>query len=97
MRNAAGYTWRMTIQIAVKVPDEVMRRVDELVAKGEYESRSEAVRAGLSLVTSAARRREIDRAFAYGFARVPDSAAEIADAHRQGVESIEDEPWEKWW
>jgi len=39
----------------------------------------------------------IDRTFAEGFTRHPGSDEDIRRTTRLAVESIEDEPWEKWW
>lgn len=64
---------------------------------GAFSSRSEAVRAGLALVLAQDRVRAIDRAFAEGYALVPDSEADLAVAGRLAVEAINDEPWEPWW
>lgn len=87
----------MTTQIAVKLPDATVDEVDRLVSGGAFTSRSEAVRAGLALVLAQSRAEEIDRAFAAGFARVPDSEADLAVAGRLAEEAINDEIWEPWW
>jgi Arc/MetJ-type ribon-helix-helix transcriptional regulator len=92
-----GYTLCMTTQIAVKLPDELVAAIDALVADGQYASRSEAFRVGVEALVADARRRRIDEAFARGFARIPDSPDEIAEANRLGLEAINEEPWEKWW
>lgn len=87
----------MTTQIAVKLPDRLVAEVDRLVADGSFASRSDAVRRGLETLVGAAERQRIDRAFAEGFRRHPESDDEIADATRLAVEAIDDEPWERWW
>lgn len=87
----------MTTQIAVKLPDATVAELDRLVSGGAFSSRSEAVRAGLALVLAQDRAQAIDRAFAEGFARVPDSDADLAVAGRLAQEAINDEPWEPWW
>ena len=87
----------MTTQIAVKLPDEVVHAIDHLVTTGRFASRSDAVRRGLDHVVREANAERIDRAFADGFARFPEHPEELADAERLAIESIEDEPWEKWW
>lgn len=92
-----GILQGMPKQIAVKLPDEMLEAVDDLVAAGRFSSRSSAVRAGLSIVVSQAERDAIDRAFAEGFRRHPDTPGELADARRLAVDAIEDEPWERWW
>ena len=39
----------------------------------------------------------LDRAFTDGYARHPDSDADLRGATTLAIDSIEDEPWEKWW
>lgn len=87
----------MTTQIAVKLDDRVVVELDQLVAQGRFDSRSAAVRAGLAAILEGERRRRIDDGFREGYARSPDTPAELADAERLAAEAIEDEPWEPWW
>lgn len=87
----------MTKQIAVKVPQELVESVDELVAGGHFDSRSHAVRAGLEAAVAARRHQQLDRRYRDVFARSPETAGEVAEAKRLAVDAIEDEPWERWW
>lgn len=87
----------MTTQIAVKLPEALLESVDDLVRRGRVKNRSAAVRAGLELLSQTEREAAIDRAFADGVRRHPDSESDIEGARRLAVESIEDEPWEPWW
>lgn len=87
----------MTVQIAVKLPDDLVQALDELVAAGAFESRSSAVRQGVAAVVAAQRRQEIDRAYEAGYARGPETEEELREAARLAVESINDEPWDRWW
>lgn len=84
-------------QIAVKLPEHLVAAVDQLVADGAFASRSAAVRRGLEDMVDRQRRSRIDREFAEGFRRSPDTAQELADATRLAVGAIDDEPWVKWW
>jgi len=43
------------------------------------------------------RREDVDRQYRDASARVPESDAELADAHRLAVDAIHDESWERWW
>jgi Arc/MetJ-type ribon-helix-helix transcriptional regulator len=95
--NAARYAESMTIQIAVKLSNQIVAAIDELIAEGRYDSRSAAVRAGLDMVTRQARAERIDRAFTDGFRRMPERPEELREARRLAIEAIDDEPWEKWW
>jgi Arc/MetJ-type ribon-helix-helix transcriptional regulator len=87
----------MTTQIAVKLPDRLVAELDALVARGAFDSRSEAVRHGIEALVRSDERQQVDAAFEAAFARYPDTAEEMAEATRLAVESINDEPWEKWW
>lgn len=91
------YAGRMSPQIAVKLTDELLRAVDELVTSGDARNRSDAVRRGLQRLLEERRRHEVDRAFAAGFARLPETEQELADARRSASEAIAEEPWEPWW
>ena len=90
------YTNGMT-QIAVKLPDGLVRELDELVAQGRFSSRSSAVRRAVELVVSGHRRDAIEEAYANGYRQVPESASELAEAKRLATQAIDDEPWDKWW
>ncbi len=87
----------MTTQIAVKLSDEIVARIDELVARGAFPSRSAAIRRGLEVVVAAHERRSIDRLYEEAYRRFPESDAELREAARLAIESIDEEPWEKWW
>ena len=84
-------------QIAVKLPDRLVRELDELVAQGRFSSRSSAVRRGVELVVSGQRRDAIEEAYANGYRQVPESESELAEANRLATRAIDDEPWDKWW
>lgn len=87
----------MTIQIAVKLSDALANDLDRLVARGDFESRSQAVREGLETVLAAHERERLRERYRDALAHNPETPAELADARRLAVESIEDEPWESWW
>jgi Arc/MetJ-type ribon-helix-helix transcriptional regulator len=87
----------MSVQIAVKLPPELLEAVDRLVDSNRFASRSEIVRAGLQRVIEDDRAQAIDDAFARGVELHPDSDDDIRRATALATESINDEPWEKWW
>lgn len=87
----------MTVQIAVKLPDELVGELDRLIDEGSFESRSQAVRSGLETMVAARRREELDRRFREAFTRVPETTEELAEARRLAVDAIHEEPWEPWW
>lgn len=84
-------------QIAVKLPDALVREVDELVARGLFPSRSSAVRRGVEAIVSEQRRDALEQAYADGYRQAPESESELAEARRLAKQAIDDEPWEKWW
>lgn len=82
-----------TEQIAVRLSEDLLAEVDALVARGVYESRAAAVRAGIELVAELDRRRRTDEAIVEGYRRVPPSAADDAAALASLREAISEEPW----
>ncbi|MFP5317585.1 MAG: ribbon-helix-helix domain-containing protein [Acidimicrobiia bacterium] len=95
-RNASWYTHGMT-QIAVKLPDRLVRELDELVAQGLFPSRSSAVRRAVEIIVSGQRRHALEEAYANGYRLAPESESELVEAIRLAKQAIDDEPWEKWW
>ncbi len=87
----------MTVQIAVKLPDTLASELDRLVRRGEFENRSQALREGLQTILAARERDRLRDRYRKAIADHPETAGEISDATRLAVESIEEEPWERWW
>jgi Arc/MetJ-type ribon-helix-helix transcriptional regulator len=87
-------SWAMaTEQIAVRLPVQLLGEIDELVARGVYESRAAAVRAGVEAVAASERRRQLDQAVIEGYRRRPASAAEHEAALASLRDAILEEPW----
>lgn len=82
-----------TEQIAVRLPEELLAEVDQLVAQGVYESRAAAVRAGIEAVAESERRRQTDRDVVEGYRRLPAGEAEHAAAVASLRDAILEEPW----
>ncbi len=87
----------MTTQIAVKLPDDLVAELDRLVARGDFPSRSQAVRSALEGIVAARRQQELDARYRQALARVPETEEELAEARRLATDAIHDEPWERWW
>lgn len=83
----------MTVQLVTRVPDEVARRVDDLVRDGVFASRSDAVRAGLDAVIERARRDAVGRAIIDGYRRLPQAADDLAWPDAATAAMIAEEPW----
>jgi Arc/MetJ-type ribon-helix-helix transcriptional regulator len=61
----------MRTQVPVSLTDEDLSALDAVVASGRFANRSEALRAGLALVLSEEREREIDAAYRRGYGAIP--------------------------
>ncbi len=84
-------------QVAVKLPDGLVREVDELVASGVFPSRSSVIRRGLEVLVDAQRRDAVAQSYERGYRASPESEQELAEATRLAVAAVHDEPWERWW
>ncbi len=91
-RHADRYARCMT-QLVTRVDDELLASVDELVARGDVASRSEAVRDGLRRLVNDTRRRRAGQAIIDGYRAVPQSETEGGWPDKATVAMIEEEPW----
>jgi Arc/MetJ-type ribon-helix-helix transcriptional regulator len=82
-----------TEQIAVRLPVELLAVLDDLVARGVYETRAAAVRAGIEAVLELDRRRLTDQAIVNGYRRVAPTEAERQAAISSLRDAIVEEPW----
>lgn len=78
-------------QLVARIDEELLRSVDELIADGLFESRSDAVRVALGQLVDATRRRRIGEAIVEGYRRQPQDESLWSD--RATVEMILEEPW----
>ncbi len=83
----------MTVQLVTRVPDEVAAALDDLVREGVFESRSEAVRAGLVAMIDRRRRVAVGRAIADGYERVPQAGDDLGWSDAASAGMIAEEPW----
>jgi len=82
-----------TEQIAVRLPEELLAGLDDLVARDVYESRAAAVRAGVEAVLELDRRRLTDHAIVAGYRRVPPTEADRQAAIASLRDAILEERW----
>lgn len=82
-----------TEQIAVRLPEELLVFLDGLVARGVYQSRAAAVRAGVEAILELDRRRLTDQAVVDGYRRVPQTETERQAAISSLRDAILEEPW----
>lgn len=78
-------------QLVTRIDADLVAAVDDLVATGVVESRSDAVRIGLVRLVDAERRRRIGQAIVDGYRRVPQGDDAWADALTR--EMVGEEPW----
>ena len=68
-------------QLITRVDDQLMAQLDAIVASGEAESRSDAVR------------RALEEAIAEGYRRVPETDEELRRADENARALVAEEPW----
>lgn len=81
------------MQLVIRVPEDLVDAVDELVREGVYESRSDAVRAGLATVLDHQRRLRIGLAIADGYRRLPQEQDDLQWPDDASAAMIGEEPW----
>ena len=79
--------------ITLRVSEDRLRRLDEVVSRNGYPTRSAALTAALERLIVEDERRAIDRAIVEGYTRIPPTAEEDAWAEWSTTESIREEPW----
>ena len=80
-------------QLVTRVDEDLALLVDELVAEGAVESRSDAVRQGLRVLIDQHRRRRTAEAIILGYEQHPQTDIEIGWSDDATVRMINDEPW----
>jgi Arc/MetJ-type ribon-helix-helix transcriptional regulator len=80
-------------QIAVRLSEDLLSQIDELVEGGRFDSRAEAVRTALAWFLHEHRRRKTGERIAEGYQRVPQSEEEEGLAMASLREAILEEPW----
>jgi Arc/MetJ-type ribon-helix-helix transcriptional regulator len=83
----------MSIQIAIRLPNELAAELDEIVRTGRFETRADAVRSALVRFVDGERRRCVGETIAEGYRRVPQTDEEIGAATEAAIRSIHEEPW----
>lgn len=83
----------MSEQIAIRIPTELARELDRLVASGGFASKADAIRLAVRRLVEAERRSRVGRDIAEGYRRVPQQDDEVEAARAAAIHSIEEEPW----
>lgn len=80
-------------QLVTRIDEDLASLVDELVAAGVVQSRSDAVRRGLKALIEQNRRRTTAEAIIRGYREHPQTETEVGWADEATVRMISDEPW----
>jgi Arc/MetJ-type ribon-helix-helix transcriptional regulator len=80
-------------QLIARIDESLAASVDELIAEGVVESRSDAVRQGLRVLIEQTRRSRTAAAIVDGYRDHPQTEDEIAWADEATVRMIGEEPW----
>ena len=83
----------MSQQIAIRIPDALAARLEQLVTSGRFETKADAVRTALESLIDTERRAEIGRQIVEGYRRVPQDDADVAAAAQATTRAIDEEPW----
>ena len=87
------YAFRMSQQIAIRIPDALADQLEELVSSGRFETKADAVRTALESMIDTARRADIGRQIVEGYRRLPQDDVDVAAASQAATRSIEEESW----
>ncbi|MFV1989035.1 MAG: ribbon-helix-helix domain-containing protein [Gemmatimonadota bacterium] len=80
-------------QLVTRIDADLASHVDELVAEGVFESRSDAVRRGLRALIDDHRRRQTAEAIIRGYADTPQTEEEVGWTDEATRRMISDDPW----
>jgi Arc/MetJ-type ribon-helix-helix transcriptional regulator len=80
-------------QLVTRVDASLLQGIDELIAAGVVETRSEAVRVALERLLDRHRRDEIGRQIVEGYQRTPQTEDELAGVDEAAAAMILEEPW----
>ena len=83
----------MTMQLALRIPDELAKELDELVSTGRFANRTDAVRSAIAELIEREGRRAVGEAIIAGYRRIPETAEELATAEQNLRRLIAEEPW----
>jgi len=87
----------MSTQLAIRLPDELLRDLDWLVVRLGYDNRTEAMREALVRLIDVERRRQIDEQYVAAYTRMPQTEEEMADIPFQSWDLDGDDDWSQLW
>lgn len=80
-------------QLVTRIDENLVASIDELIAEGDFASRSEAVRQGLQILIDQARRRRTAQAIIAGYEAQPQTEEEVGWADEATIRMIKEESW----
>ena len=83
----------MSKMITLRMPDDRVARIDELVRAESYESRASFIVEAINRLVDEIEQREIDRKIVAGYTRIPQTDEELRWAEASALDSIREEPW----
>ena len=83
----------MSTQLAIRLPDDLVRDLDWVVIRLKYDSRTEAMRDALVKLIDQERRRQIDEQYIEAYTRMPQTEEEMADIPYQSWDLDGDDDW----
>jgi metal-responsive CopG/Arc/MetJ family transcriptional regulator len=83
----------MSTQLAIRLPDDLLRDLDWVVIRLDYDSRAEAMRDALIRLVDQERRRQIDEQYIEAYTRMPQTEEEMADIPFQSWDLDGDDDW----
>ena len=79
--------------ITLRMPEERVARIDEIVAAESYESRASFIVEAINRLVDELEQQEIDRRIVEGYTRIPQTDEEQRWARLAALDSIREEPW----
>jgi Arc/MetJ-type ribon-helix-helix transcriptional regulator len=90
----------MSEQIAVRIPDELAESLEDLVARGRFDTKAEAIRSALESLIDSERRRRVGELIVRGYLQVPqaedDGSATAAGMTLRSMDAEERELGLEW-
>ncbi len=83
----------MTTQLAIRLQDDLLTQIDDLIQRGRYSNRTEFMRIAFEDLVARERRRRIDEQYVEAYTRMPETEEEIAEATAATLRLIAEEPW----
>jgi metal-responsive CopG/Arc/MetJ family transcriptional regulator len=83
----------MSTQLAIRLPDDLLRDLDWVILRLNYDSRAEAMRDALVKLIDQERRRQIDEQYIEAYTRMPQTEEEMADIPWQSWDLDGDDDW----